>query len=529
MPELRSISTDLAEARLTYWEQPGAAHEVAVRSQEQARLLGSDPLHSRALTLQGAISLHGGDLRGTFALVAEAEPLAGTDLPARTELAALKTHLHFFSGAYGDSLRWAMEAVELADDDGDPALRLHARRMACLAFGNVGVDNLAERFQEVLELAIEADSPWEEGVARNDLAHLCMTRGELAEAEEHLARGLELAAGLTHASFLHGVLHATRSELWLAAGRAADALAEAQKAVTHVASAARDANPYLLGMAVLVEVQALLALGRIEEARDAGERALERLGEKVPQAGSMILSAVAGALREAGRAEEAYDVLARAHELEREALQEFSQLQIGLERARLAVTATRRLAARLAEAHSELEQRTSQLELLQDHLREQADRDWLTGLRNRRYLARAGDGLGQPLEGPVSLAVLDLDHFKSINDSFGHSVGDQVLVRVAGLLVDHLRGEDVVVRTGGEEFVVLMPRAGEEEATACCERLRVLIATEVWDELAPGLTLTASIGVVSSPDGGDLVELERTADQRLYAAKRAGRDRVVSS
>ena len=506
-PELaRAASAELEHARLAYWEEPGRALAVATACLEQARRLGSDALQSRALALQGAVCLHRGDLRGAFALAAEAEQLTGDDLQARVELAALNTHLHFFSGSYGASLQWANSAVELADLHGDPALRLHARRMACLALANVGVDDLAGRFAAVLELAVAQDSPWEQAIAHNDIAHLSMVSGDLETAEAHLDRGLELASAVKPSQFLQGVLYATRSELRLNTGRPRAALADARRAVADIIASTRDPNPYLLGMAVLAEVQALLALNRVEHARYAGMHAVERLGDRVPQAGSMILTAVAGALRAAGRAEEAYDTLARANELEREALQEFAHLQLGLERARVEAAAHRHEA---------------------EILREQADRDWLTGLRNRRYLARAGGGLALTPDGAISLAVLDLDHFKSINDRYGHQVGDEVLVRVAQLLVDHVRSEDIVVRTGGEEFAVLMPGAAPAEAETCCERLCAVIGAEPWEDMAPGLSLTASIGVVSTPSYRDIHDLERVADQRLYAAKRAGRDCVV--
>ena len=157
-----------------------------------------------------------------------------------------------------------------------------------------------------------------------------------------------------------------------------------------------------------------------------------------------------------------------------------SELQLSLERATLETTAARRerdaLAAKnrqLAEAHAELERRANQLEGLQEQLREQAERDWLTGLHNRRYLARELERLTEErLAVPLSLAVLDLDHFKSINDRFGHDTGDQGLVRVAGLLCDVLRTGDIVVRSGGEEFLILMPLTDARAAAACCERIR---------------------------------------------------------
>jgi diguanylate cyclase (GGDEF)-like protein len=296
-------------------------------------------------------------------------------------------------------------------------------------------------------------------------------------------------------------------------------------------------------MTVVVQVQALLALGRLEDAERSGRRAIDRLGDSVPQARSMILGTVATALRQAGRVEDAYDALAGSADLERAAFRELSELQLGLERAALETRAARREAdtlahknrelqsvvRQLADAHDELERRTDQLEGLQGQLREQADRDWLTGLHNRRYLARElGRLAGEQVTGPFSLAVVDLDHFKSINDRFGHDVGDRVLVRAAALLVEGLRRDDLVVRTGGEEFVVLMPATPPGAATAACERLRRAIREEPWDRLAPGLTLTASVGVASAAREVDLDELARDADQRLYEAKHAGRDRVAA-
>jgi diguanylate cyclase (GGDEF)-like protein len=510
------LDRELVRARLVYWEQPAAALEVAIRCQEQGRVLLVPALQSRALALQGAICLHRGDLGGAFALAAEAERVAGEDLTGRAELAALNTHLHFFSGSYGESMRQAEQAVDLADRAGDTGLRLHARRMACLAFANMGVEDLPRRLEELLALAVEGGDPWEEAISHNDLGHLRMTEGDLVAAAEHLATGMRIAHTLEpHNHFLLGVLHCTRAELSGRAGGHAYGLADAEWAITHL-TAERDVNPYLLGMAVLVKVQTLLTLGRLDAARCAGEKALDRLGDHVPQARSMILSAVAGALHEAGRFEEAYDALARGAELERQALQEFSQLQMGLERARLEMAAARREADALSAKNRELER-------LQEQLRDQADRDFLTGLRNRRYLARVHDAR----VGPASLAVVDLDHFKAINDRFGHGAGDRVLVRVAELLVEHLRAEDIIVRTGGEEFAVLMPGTSEHEAGVCCERLRAMIAAEDWFPVAPGLAVTASIGVVSAPAEFDIAELERVADQRLYAAKRAGRNRVV--
>jgi diguanylate cyclase (GGDEF)-like protein len=493
----------LDAARREYWEEPARSLAVAIEVYAQARTLGNGSLRARALALQGMVGLHRGDLRGAFALAAEAERAAGDDPRAGAELAALKAHLDFFSGSYAASLAQAELAVVLADRTGDPSLRVFARRMGCIAFGNLGVADWPERLDATLRLAVESGERWEEALSRNDLAHLRMEQGDLDAAEREITRGIELAEALAPSNrFALGVLHCTRTEMRVRAGRPLDGLADAERAIEHL-TATGDPNPYLLGMSVLVKVQALLALDRVDDACAAGEGALDRLGDRVPQARSLILGTVAEALRAAGRPEEAYDALLRCAQLEREAMAEFTELQLGLQRAHMETEAARREA---------------------EQLREEADRDPLTGLHNRRYLVREHDPAG-----PVSLAVVDLDHFKSINDRYGHHVGDRVLVRIAALLLEHLRAEDLVARTGGEEFVILMPGTDELAAMTICERLRDAVRAEPWHELAAGLQLTASIGVVSAPHGGDLDVLARDADDHLYTAKRTGRDRTVAA
>ena len=100
-------------------------------------------------------------------------------------------------------------------------------------------------------------------------------------------------------------------------------------------------------------------------------------------------------------------------------------------------------------------------------------------------------------------------------------------MRVAALLLGGVRGQDVVVRTGGEEFVLLMPQTDESAAEACCQRVRLAIRDEPWEAIVPGLALTVSAGVATADDASDLQALAEIADRRLYEAKRTGRDRVV--
>ncbi|GAA4972630.1 diguanylate cyclase [Kineococcus glutinatus] len=196
------------------------------------------------------------------------------------------------------------------------------------------------------------------------------------------------------------------------------------------------------------------------------------------------------------------------------------------------------LAAELQEANADLERRVAERTgALTEALARQAEltaqlaelstRDPLTGLGNRRRLDAELDLLAGRAPAPLSLAVADLDDFKRVNDTFGHHVGDVVLRRAAAAIADACRSGDVVTRTGGEEFVLLLPGAAAEDARARCERVRAAVAAVDLDDVVPGLRTTISLGVATAPAGTDREVLLRRADDLLYAAKRAGKDRVA--
>ncbi|MDP1898857.1 MAG: GGDEF domain-containing protein [Rubrivivax sp.] len=156
-------------------------------------------------------------------------------------------------------------------------------------------------------------------------------------------------------------------------------------------------------------------------------------------------------------------------------------------------------------------------------------RDSLTGLGNRRELEWRWPELLERVRldaAPLSVAMLDLDDFKLVNDRFGHAVGDQVLVALGGLFRSHTRLGDLVVRLGGEEFLLALPDTPVTRAFEICERLRDCVATHDWDALAPGLRVTLSVGLSSAPPY-DAQGLSMRADAALYRAKADGRNRVV--
>jgi diguanylate cyclase (GGDEF)-like protein len=159
-------------------------------------------------------------------------------------------------------------------------------------------------------------------------------------------------------------------------------------------------------------------------------------------------------------------------------------------------------------------------------LREEAIRDPLTSLYNRRFLQ---DYLSRELvrakrEGiRVAVIMIDLDHFKRVNDTAGHSAGDEVLVQVAALLKRHIRGSDIACRFGGEEFTLVLPNATLQSARNRAEA----ICAAVREESDHLLGVTASLGVALFPDSStEPAALLRAADQALYEAKGRGRNQV---
>jgi diguanylate cyclase (GGDEF)-like protein len=213
------------------------------------------------------------------------------------------------------------------------------------------------------------------------------------------------------------------------------------------------------------------------------------------------------------------------HALEREA-----HNQVAAARARMAVHGFELDNARLETDNARLESelhrvRSVELEAANLSWQRQASEDALTGLPNRRFVELRLPELAA-LPGPLCVAIADVDLFKGVNDRFGHFVGDEVLQQIAAILRDNVRDNDLVARFGGEEFLIALDGLSLADAQARCELLRAQVAGYPWDRVQAGLAVTISLGVAVVPAGGDLPAAMTLADQRLYDAKRDGRNRV---
>jgi diguanylate cyclase (GGDEF)-like protein len=183
-----------------------------------------------------------------------------------------------------------------------------------------------------------------------------------------------------------------------------------------------------------------------------------------------------------------------------------------------------RLEAIVEERTRVLHEKTLELEQLATH-------DQLTGLFNRRfadgYMRRRIEDY-QRYHRNFSVALVDLDHFKRVNDELSHRVGDEVLRRVASILAERCRETDMVARWGGEEFLIYFAEADAQSAAQICDELRAEVASLDWSGVAPGVRMSLSAGVAAMQPGYTFGQLLQAADQKLYQAKGAGRNLVYA-
>ncbi|MBL0347066.1 diguanylate cyclase [Candidatus Villigracilis affinis] len=195
------------------------------------------------------------------------------------------------------------------------------------------------------------------------------------------------------------------------------------------------------------------------------------------------------------------------------------------------ITAQKEADAKLREAHNKLEEQMSEIQALQSDLREQAIRDPLTKLHNRHYLKETlNRELSRAMREryPVSFLLLDIDHFKHVNDTYGHAAGDFVLRDLADHLAEFTRTGDIVCRYGGEEFLVVFPNTKEQDAFLIADRLRVSIQESLIYVDRHVISITVSAGISEFPTHGQYEALIlESADKALYHAKYNGRNQVV--
>lgn len=516
----------------------------AEEAQELAARLGDAVARAEALLLQGRCA----DLlldHGT-ALAAYDGALAAFEA-AGDEAATAKTlrAISFVHDALGDASRaldFQFRALAIDQRTGDDLGRAATLRTIGVVYSRSG-DAAAglDFYRRSLALSQAPGDAVERGKTLNNIGINLKNLGKLDEAKAALVEAHEVFVSLG----LPLQQCATLNNLALVQERQGDR-ATAERTMRE-ALALSEATGYRYGVA-----HASLALGRLCSALDRFDEAKRWLAAALDVCERHHLKptqlevheALADYFEKTGDPAAALSHFRRFHALERAVQSEAArdklralQIQFELAAARRETETERERQQALERVNADLDalnisltEANLQKTMLLDQLERQTSEDALTGLANRRRLdQRLADEFALALRHgrPLAVAMADLDHFKSVNDRHSHAVGDAALRAAAKLLSANVRHTDLVARFGGEEFVILLVETDATAAMRVCEKLRRAIAQYDWSAIHPALSLTMSIGVTADTSVASHDRMLAAADRNLYAAKAAGRDRVV--
>ena len=410
------------------------------------------------------------------------------------------------AGVVHTGLEHAIASVTLLGPGTTDAIRADHLLGLADSLALVGSDEESlERYHEALSVAERVNYPELTVRVVNNLAYTYFELGRLDEALPLCDRLARMGAeGDPLSSWALGTL----AEVYLASGhvdRAAEALESVDMARL---DATEDYVDVLMCRARIRRASGDLAgaLALLDESAAAVE------GQGLPGVEIRLLRDRSEIFAEQGEWEAAYHLAIEMFDRSEAQAKEAAEARVRMAQAVVEVTEARRESA----TYKEL-----------------SYRDALTGLYNRRYVDQHLDELlaGARQAGePVSVAFVDLDHFKQVNDRFSHEIGDRVLQVTARLLLGAVAGvsDAVVARMGGEEMLVVMPGVGPGVGLTLADRACAMVREHDWASMTPGLAVTTSVGLATSTvDGSGRFELLRAADERLYRAKDAGRDRVV--
>jgi diguanylate cyclase (GGDEF)-like protein len=514
------LSATVAELETLSRFDHGGAAQRAQRAVVAARELGVPELELRAQLVQADMVRRRGDVASAGRVAQDVRRWA-TEHGARHLLARSHFLLAAVFQELGDlslALEHAVQAVDLLDDDAPPALRIdHLARLAdCLGLQRDAAAR--ERYAEVLQLAEELGDVDRQLLVLNNRAYVESLAGDHATA-------LTLATRLQALAAEHGIpLDVGRLDTVARALIGLDRLADAEATLLpgsrpEALEASPDGDAGADFLLTLAEVQR--RRGRLRQARQTLDECIRRCEEH-------------GLTSIRVRARQEHAELLAANGDHRAAFEEHKSYAA---EALALQSAQRDARARALQAMYE----TTEARRQSRRYRELSLRDPLTGLYNRRYvdeqlprLLDLGDRTGAA--GSVVVALLDLDHFKAVNDTFSHEVGDAVL-RTVGELLERTAADPgcagpgtFTARMGGEEFLLVLDGIEPAAAARLLDGVRRSVAGHPWSELADGLVVTVSVGAVVAGvvPGRTPADVLGRADAQLYRAKDGGRDRVVS-
>jgi diguanylate cyclase (GGDEF)-like protein len=448
-------------------------------------------------------------------------------------------------GLYAEALRCCDEAVRVATELGDDRLLCWALNRSAMVYAHMHDFESCQRFfAQALEVAQRlGDREATFGLLHNhanDLAHAATLRREAgdADAAQDLSRQ---ALSLFEQALV--IAEETSNQVGLC--MCLSNMAAERALLGQVAQAEQDLARAEAASGKMVWIQAMIAhnRARLLEVRGDDEAFIDTMlalhrdhPNEIRESGEDPAAGLYRALKRRGRFQEALHWCEEMVRIEREGLQQRADAQSRLLMDQMALEQAQREADQVRAALRAEMGRVAQLDAERQALAKQAQDldhaahvDTLTGLPNRRHLDQylpARLNALRNTQQQLCVALLDVDHFKLINDRFGHLVGDEVLRALGRLLGTSLRDADVAARFGGEEFVLLLG-ADPVIAHDICERLRLAVMEREWSNLAPALAVTVSVGVGTATADDNAADVLTRVDAALYRAKREGRNRVI--
>ncbi len=509
-----------------------ADYKKALESgQESLRLFETLDDHvgkQRILNTLGMVYAESGDLIGSLKTFLQVQKLChdAADLKAEADALNNLAIVYGYLGDHVSSLESYLQSLEVARQIGSRQAEMKALiNIATLYLEQSKPAEALNYLQQSLSLNPD-DDPHTHAIALSNIARAYSALKDYPQALEHGLQGLAMMEHLEDAASASYVLDEL-GNINLHLGDYAQALKHLQRGL-EIKHDIGDPK----GQA---ETQLLLA--RLFELQGSSEDAIHALQE------ALALAQEIGAPTETYKA---HQNLAKLFQGKSEYQQAFSHLEqyIKIKEKIATDVSNQRLQGLQVKFETEqtekekeiyrlqnveLARMNAELQRLSENLSKQAHEDPLTGLFNRRRLEQEFEkelSRVRRLNGNLSVMISDIDNFKQINDRFSHQVGDQVLIQVANILKNSIRGSDVVARYGGEEFVGLFPETPIKEAVFVCNRLREAIGNFAWETIHPDLKVTMSIGVCANTNLKDGYAMIDQADLKLYEAKRSGKNKV---